>query len=232
MMSQRKSQLDRSPLAESWRERSRSSRSSPCRSCSALATAAADVPPSGATGLAVSAKVEVSLAAGLRAPPATQVLRGTSCRHDHDHRRRRHHRHDLHGHHGREQHDLLLRASARRRRHVDRCRTSPSALPPRGDVHDRATTIVKENCFPGTTAWKVTQPAQASTAGSRATRPRRASTPGGSLDLKVNAADRRALPGRDLPQRLLRRNQGRLISTIPGLTGLAADAARDDSTPA
>ncbi len=183
-----------------------------------LGTATAAVsPPSGATALAMSAKVEVSWQPGAGAA-SYQVLRGTSAA-------------------------TITTVVAsnvvgttfadstvsnnttyyyRVRATGDTQLSNITSAVPRAVTCTTGNTIAKENCFPGSTAWKVTNREQAVNGGIEGYATSTSVNPGGSLDLKINA-DTGAPYHVDIYRSgYYGGTQGRLMGSIRGLTGMPA----------
>jgi hypothetical protein len=91
--------------------------------------------------------------------------------------------------------------------------------------------IVQENCFPGTTAWRTTAagPVSASSENIEGFATDASVNAGSSFDVKVNTADN--APYRIDIYRLgyYGGAKGRLVSTIPGLTGVRQSACQEGS---
>jgi hypothetical protein len=91
--------------------------------------------------------------------------------------------------------------------------------------------IVLENCFPGTTAWKTQAPLQASNGGIEGFATASSVNAGGSVDLKVRTtADDVPFHVEIYRSGYYGGTNGRLISTIPGLTSSGQPACNYDST--
>ncbi len=91
--------------------------------------------------------------------------------------------------------------------------------------------IVLENCFPGTTNWKTQNPLQAANGGIEGFATASSVNAGGSVDLKVRTtADNVPFHVEIYRSGYYGGTQGRLISTIPGLTANSQDPCSYDST--
>jgi hypothetical protein len=102
---------------------------------------------------------------------------------------------------------------------------------PRAASCSTGNAIVRENCFPGTTNWKVTNVDMAP-AGIEGFATKTSIDQGGSLDLKVDTTDGAAYRVEIYRTGNYGGTQGRLIATLPGLTGVHQDdcvKASDDT---
>jgi len=88
-----------------------------------------------------------------------------------------------------------------------------------------------ENCFPGTTAWKLTSPERAYTGGIEGFSSATSVNAGSSVDLKVNADDNVPYHMEIYRMGWYGGSHARLVSVLPGLRGVSQDNCNsDDST--
>lgn len=108
----------------------------------------------------------------------------------------------------------------------DSSSSSPTQVKPVAKSCSTGSALVQENCFPGTSAWRATATGAVSSNSDNIEgfTTEDSVNQGGSLDVKVNAADN--APYRIEIYRLGWYNgtYGRMVSTIPNLTGLRQDA--------
>jgi hypothetical protein len=91
-------------------------------------------------------------------------------------------------------------------------------------------TIVRENCFPGTTAWKTTTSTPAWNGGIEGYLTATSVNAGGSLDLKVDSSDSTTFHAEIYRTGSYGGSEARLISTLPGIQGQAQAPCDSDLT--
>ncbi len=108
--------------------------------------------------------------------------------------------------------------------------SSPAQATPLVRSCSSGNAIVLENCFAGTAAWKTTGATDAAHGGIEGFATQSSVDAGGSVDLKVNTASGVAYHVEIYRTGWYGGSQGRLVSKLPGLHGVAQPACQADDT--